>query len=87
MISRVGDWISARVGDEAMMMSAERGKFIGLTATGTRIWELLGEPRTVDYLCTELCREYEISPTDCRNEVDGFVMEMEKHGALIAQAV
>lgn len=84
MISRVGDWISARVDDEVMMMSPELGKFIGLTATGTHIWELLDEPRTAEYLCDHLCQEYDIEPAACRAEVGRFIVEMEKHGVLVS---
>jgi len=84
LISRCPGWISARVGDEIMMMNVERGKYIGLTETGARIWELLEEPRSVDYLCTELCREYEITSAICRTEIDAFVTVMSEQGALFA---
>lgn len=82
MISRVANWVGARVGEEIIMMDVERGKYIGLTETGARIWDLLAEPRSMEYLCAALCREYEISPTACRTEVEAFLIEMEKHGAL-----
>jgi len=85
VIRRAGDWISTRVGDEAMMMSAERGRYIGLTETGARIWDLLVAPRTVEYLCAELCREFDVEPALCRAEVDAFIVDMEKHGALLAE--
>ena len=49
-ISKQGDWISAKVGDEVVMMSADEGKYIGLNDVGARIWELLDEPRTIETL-------------------------------------
>jgi hypothetical protein len=68
------------------MMSPSRGKYIGLTETGSRVWDLLDEPRTAEEVCARMCREYEISPADCRAELDAFVLEMQKHGALAVTA-
>lgn len=87
MISRSPGWISARVGDEIMLMSTERGKYIGLTETGARIWDVLEAPRTADYLCGQLCHEYDISPVLCRIQVDAFVLDMEKQGALSVEGI
>lgn len=86
MISRSPGWISARVGEEIMLMSTERGKYIGLTETGARIWDLLEAPRTADYLCDQLCREYDISLAICRTQVDTFLLDMGKQGALEVEA-
>lgn len=85
MISRTGDWISARVGDEIIMMSAERGQYIGLTETGARIWDLLEAPRTTESLCAALFQEFDVELAVCRAEVDAFVLEMEKRGALLVK--
>lgn len=86
MITRSPGWISARVGDEIMLMSTERGKYIGLTETGARIWDMLEAPRTADYLCDQLCREYDITPELCRAQVDSFLLDMGMQGALDAGA-
>ena len=82
MIERKGDWLSARVGDEMMMMSPEHGKYIGVNEVGARIWELIETPRDVAALCDALMREFAVSPEDCVAEVDSFLAEMERHGAV-----
>lgn len=82
MIERKGDWLSARVGDEVMMMSVEHGKYIGVNEVGARIWELIEAPSDVATLCAELQREFAVSPDDCEAEVTAFLSEMEKHGAV-----
>ncbi|WEJ99717.1 MAG: PqqD family protein [Candidatus Sphingomonas phytovorans] len=82
MIERNGDWLSARVGDEIMMMSPEHGKYIGMNEVGARIWELIETPRDAATLCAELQREFDVSPVDCETEVNIFLAEMEKHGAI-----
>jgi hypothetical protein len=83
LIERKGDWLSARVGDEIMMMSPEHGKYIGVNEVGARIWELIETPSDVITVCEELQREFEVSPEVCKAEVDSFLAEMEKHGAIV----
>jgi hypothetical protein len=83
LIERKGDWLSARVGDEIMMMSPEHGKYIGVNEVGARIWDLIEAPRDVAAVCEELQREFEVSPEVCKAEVDSFLAEMEKHGAIV----
>jgi hypothetical protein len=83
LIERKGDWLSARVGDEIMMMSPEHGKYIGVNEVGARIWELIETPSDVAKVCEELQREFEVSPEVCEAEVNSFLAEMEKHGAIV----
>jgi len=72
-VERRGDWLSARVGDELVMMSAESGYYIALTEVGARIWELIAEPMELDDLCAQLGREFEVTPQTCRAEVRAFL--------------
>jgi hypothetical protein len=37
MVRRQGDWLTARVGDELVMMSAQTGDYVGLTEVGARL--------------------------------------------------
>ena len=82
MIARKGDWLSAKVGDELVMMSAEKGNYIGLSEVGARIWELIEAPREFDDLCEALLNEFDVTPQTCRTEVEAFVRELNSHGAI-----
>lgn len=81
-IARTGDWISARVGDEIVMMSVEKGSYLGLSEVGARIWEMIETPREVDGLCAALEQEYDVTPETCRSEVETFLRELGEHGAI-----
>ncbi len=72
-ISKQGDWISARVGEEIVMMSAEEGKYIGLNDVGARIWELLDQPQPREALEARLLEEFEVTPEVIRIELDAFL--------------
>ena len=82
MVRRQGDWLSAKVGNELVMMSAEKGNYIGLSEVGARIWDIIETPSEVGALCARLQAEYEVAPETCRAEVDAFLEELEKHGAI-----
>ncbi len=82
MVRKQGDWLAAKVGDELVMMSAEKGNYIGLSEVGARIWELIDTPKDVDTLCAELQGEYDVEPEVCRNEVETFLNELAAHGAI-----
>ena len=82
MVRRQGDWLSAKVGNELVMMSAEKGNYIGLSEVGARVWEIIETPSEVGAVCARLQAEYEVAPETCRAEVDAFLEELEKHGAI-----
>jgi len=81
MVRRQGDWLSAKIGEELVMMSASKGNYIGLSDVGSRIWEILETPHEFDAICAQLESEFEVSPETCRAEVRTFVDELVKHGA------
>jgi hypothetical protein len=82
MVRKQGDWLAAKVGDELVMMSAEQGHYIGLSEVGARIWELLDTPRDLDAVCAQLLEEYDVTAETCRAEVESFLNELVKHGAI-----
>lgn len=82
LIRRQGDWLSAKVGDELVMMSAEKGNYIGLSEVGARIWEIIETPSELEAVCARLQQEYEVEPDVCRAEVEAFLNELVKHGAI-----
>ena len=82
-VRRSGDWLAAKVGNDLVMMSAKEGNYIGLNEVGSRIWELLDEPRDVDDICTQLQAEFAVPRDVCFGEVQNFLKELEGHGAIV----
>ena len=82
LVRKQGDWLAAKVGDELVMMSAHKGNYIGLSEVGARIWELIETPQDVDAVCSQLQKEYDVTAEACRAEVDTFLNELVKHGAI-----
>jgi len=81
IVRRAGDWLTATVGEELVMMSAEHGKYVGLNEMGRRIWDLIEAPRELADLCRDLEQEFEVTPEVCRAEVEAFLEELMANGA------
>lgn len=82
MIQRQGDWLSAKVGDELVMMSATSGCYLGLSEVGVRIWELIETPQEMAALCSKLQEEFDVSDETCRADVEAFLKDLVTHGAI-----
>lgn len=78
VISRSDSVITAEMGEETVMMGMEQGKYYGLDDIGSRIWELLEEPRTLSALCETLRDEFEVEETSCREDVLDFLQHMQE---------
>jgi hypothetical protein len=68
------------VDGELIGMSIEQGACYGLNSVGTRIWELLADPRSIDSLCAQLTEEYDVEAGDCLRDVLGLVEELRAEG-------
>jgi hypothetical protein len=82
MVKRAGDWLSSKVGDELVMMSAKQGNYIGLSPIGARIWEIIETPCSMDALCAQLVDEYDVTIEECRSDVRAFLDDLMSHGAV-----
>lgn len=68
------------VDGELIGMSVEQGACYGLNGIGTRIWDLLAEPHSVDSLVELLTAEYEVEAGECRDAVLGFIEQLRAEG-------
>jgi len=82
MVRRRGDWLTAKVGDILVMMSRRKVNHVEVNEVGVRIWELIETPQEFDALCGRLQQEYGIPPDVCRPEVEAFVTDLAKRGAV-----
>jgi Coenzyme PQQ synthesis protein D (PqqD) len=82
-LSRDSDILHAAVGsEEVVMMSITAGRYYGLNAVGSRIWELLDTPKTIAQLCGQLCEEFEVDARTCEAEVLKFVQDLLDNGVV-----
>ena len=68
--------ISGRLHDELVMMDINKGKYFSLNPVATRIWDLLEKPMTEEEMCMILTDEYDVSPDQCKREVNELLSEL-----------
>lgn len=81
-VARNGQWLSAMLGEECVLMSTETGNYLTLSRVGARIWDLIAPAIDGAELCKRLIQEFEVSPEICQAEVDGFLADLVKRRAV-----
>jgi hypothetical protein len=70
---RATDISSRTLGQETIVLNLSTSRYFTITGTGTRIFELLVEERSLDDLVATIVDEYEAEPAAVRNDVAAFV--------------
>ena len=65
-----------------MMMSIEAGKYYELNVVSKRIWELIEAPVSLSDIVNQLLTEFEISESECLEEVQKHILELESKGII-----
>jgi len=71
---------SAELQDEAVLLNLKDGVYYGLNPVGSRVWELVQEPRTVGEVCDTIASEYDVEPDRCERDVVSLVQELAASG-------
>ena len=71
-LTRDPDLVCAEMDGDLVMMSIENGEYYGIGGVGTRIWELLDQPTTIQQLVETIKSEFDIVEDQCRDDVLSF---------------
>ena len=71
-LTRDPDLVCAEMDGDLVMMSIENGEYYGIGGVGTRIWELLDQPTTIQRLVETIKTEFDIQEDRCRDDVLSF---------------
>lgn len=75
-VVRQSGLVATPMDGETVMMSIENGEYYGLAGAGSRTWDLLAEPQTLDALCRTLAAEHEVDAATCEAETLRFVGDL-----------
>lgn len=67
---------------EVVMLSIDSGKYFGFDASGTAVWELLDEPRSLEQVCTTLTERFDVDMETCRRDVAAFMEQLVADGTV-----
>lgn len=82
IISPMPEQISSELNGEVVILNLSSGVYYGLNEVGTRIWELIQQPRSFKELHSILLGEYEVSSDACQQELTTLLLEL-KNACLI----
>ena len=74
--------LSSTIDDEVVMMSSEKGMYYNLNPIGSRIWDLLEAPQTIESLCAQLMDEYDVDEATCKQETEEFIQSLAERGLI-----
>lgn len=81
----IKDQISCDLDGETVILNLESGLYYGLDSVGTRIWNLIQEPRSVHDILGILLQEYDVQPERCEQDLLALLQELTDEGVIEAR--
>jgi hypothetical protein len=71
--------IARQVGDETVILHLGSGTYFGLDAVGGRIWQLMGEGKSLNEICEVMLEEFDVSREDVERDIAGLTKDLLAH--------
>lgn len=71
------------VGDETVILDLASGTYFGLDPVGARIWQLMGDDRSLAEICATMLEEYEVEREQLETDVLRLTGELLERGLVI----
>lgn len=76
IISANPDQIASELDGEAVILNMTTGIYYGLNTVGARIWALIQQPKSFEFLHHTLIEEYDVSPEVCKEDLLTIISDM-----------
>jgi hypothetical protein len=76
ILQRKRDMLFNEIDGEVVMLSIENSEYYGMDKIGSRIWELLEQPLSLNELLGKLMEEYEVSDQKCKDDTLAFINKL-----------
>jgi Coenzyme PQQ synthesis protein D (PqqD) len=70
------DQVSSDLAGESVILNLKSSTYFGLNEVGSRIWQLIQEPKTVRDVCESILNEYEVDAQTCETEVQVLLADL-----------
>jgi hypothetical protein len=71
------------VGDETVILDLASGTYFGLDPVGARIWQMIGEGKTLAEICETMLEEYEVEREQLETDVLRLTGELLERGLVV----
>ncbi|HEX6924136.1 MAG TPA: PqqD family protein [Longimicrobiaceae bacterium] len=72
-IQTVPRQVSAEVHGETVILQVETGRYYGLDEVGSRVWNMLDQPRTPREIADRLVEEFDVDRERCEADLDDLL--------------
>lgn len=76
------DCVSCPVEDGIAILDLKSNIYYSLDAVGTSIWGKMSNPASLDDLTRAVSSEYEVTPDQCRGDIEDLLKDMLQNGLL-----
>jgi hypothetical protein len=74
--------LSTTLADEVIILGLDDSMYYGLTGTGTRIWELLQAPRTIEEIVRTIVAEFDVERDRVEADLDALLADLQSRGLI-----
>ncbi|PSB02272.1 lasso peptide biosynthesis PqqD family chaperone [Merismopedia glauca] len=74
--------VSSDLAGEQVILDLSSGMYYGLNPVGTRIWQLIQEPKTVKEVEETLLSEYEVEAEQCQKDLMTILEQLDEQGLI-----
>jgi hypothetical protein len=74
--------VSSDLAGEQVILDLSSGMYYGLNPVGTRIWQLIQEPKTVKEVEETLLSEYEVDAEQCQQDLMAILQQLKDQGLI-----
>lgn len=74
--------VSSDLAGEQVILDLSSGMYFGLNSVGTRIWQLIQEPKKVSEVQQTLLSEYEVEARQCQQDLMTILRQLDEQGLI-----
>lgn len=86
IVVAVKDQVSCDLAGESVILHLKSGVYYGLNSLGTRIWNLIQDPVSVDEVRAILVKEYDVEPQRCERDLMALLQQLADAGLVKIKA-
>lgn len=74
--------VSCALGEESAILNMQNSVYYGMNSVGTRVWNLLQQPKTIREIRDVLVDEYDVTPEECERDLLELLGQMKTEGLI-----
>ena len=75
--------MARQVGEETVILDLASGTYFGLDPVGARVWQLMGEGKTLSEICDTMLDEYEVTRAALERDVIELAQKLSAQGLIV----